>query len=74
MCVVNKSYKGQISATSEQCSSFVTGNVNPPRQRHLVEGGSTTSLLCTQEMHCSMVGDEQECWAMIQMDLIQMDD
>ena len=38
-----------ISFTSRQCSSFVMGNVPPsniPWGRHLVEGGSTASLVC----------------------------
>ena len=35
-----------ISFTSRQCSSFVMGNVPPHRQRPLVEGGKTISLVC----------------------------
>ena len=53
---MNKSYKVQISATSEQRISFVMGNVLPPRQRHAVEGDGT--MFGMSQMHCSKAGDD----------------
>ena len=53
--VVNKSYKVQISATSEQCSSwYVTNGMS---QMHCANVGDEP-ISGMSQMHCSKVGDE----------------